>query len=186
MRGKQGPYIYRYSVWTRRTRGGEREGEMDRAGKCCGTIEFATHSVYGTLDTRLCVSLSLYLLSIPLFPYFFHPFAVFSSSRLIPACPSSPQFPSRFSFRSRGKLRGHYVQLQEAFSRSNSGWRSFDHDPEERLGSIRTTSAYPARFPLPPLLPSRKFVFAVRIASWLRSLAREIPSATSLSSFLSF
>lgn len=39
--------------------------------------------------------------------------------------------------RSAAGTGGHYVQLQEAFSRSNSAaWRSFDHDPEERLGSI--------------------------------------------------
>lgn len=55
--------------------------------------------------------------------------------QLVPTLP--PQLHSLPSSHPR-RQRGHYVQLQEAFSRSNSGWRSFDHDPEERLGSIKT------------------------------------------------
>lgn len=67
------------------------------------------------------------------------------------------------------RQRGHYVQLQEAFSRSNSLWRSFDHDPEERLGSIRTEISPP-----PPPSAPRKLVFAVRSrpdsrSTWLSS-----------------
>lgn len=127
-------------------------GKTDGAGKCRGTIEFATRSP--ALNDLSFSSLSL-LLSLRANPCSLT-FSILPRFSL-PTCPRSPP-PSlatllRLSHSHSRWQREHYVQLQGAFSRSNSGWRSFDHDPEERLGSIRMRSFSL----LPPVPPQIRF-----------------------------
>jgi len=94
---------------------------------------------------------------------------------LISLLPPSDSSPRRRSDYGVDALR---PITAEAFGGSNSRRRSFDHDPEERPGSIRARSSRPAH----PRSRPRKFIFAVRSHS--SSLAREDPLSILLSSFI--
>ena len=136
---------------TRRNGGGrwqERRGERERDRSSRRTIEFVTAVSDGSSQQPSALIFSQFPRRPPrlnpvLRPFSFERFSYDSlSSRLeIPSLLllllSSPGEEDRDE-------GGHYVQLQEAFSRSNSvAWRSFDHDPEERLGSIGNEAVIP-------------------------------------------
>ena len=133
------------------------QGEDERGGDTARrTIEFATAvsdgsscplSYFPGVPRRPAAPASPFPVNRPSSTPFLR---AFSTARFSTPCPSSSTpsrrcrlFPGTIEGREGGW--GHYVQLQEAFSRSNSVCRSFDHDPEERLGSIGNVAAPASR-----------------------------------------